>query len=197
MQWGLPTPSPCCQLAADAASRQAGVMAEWVISTDRLTIRPMQVDDAMQWHRVRAAAPFDPVTRSVEESVALITAMQNRAAPDSDGWQQFSLIARDGVYVGDLGVRFSPPWNASCELGFAVDPRLRGNGYASEATGAMVARLFAAGRRRVVAVTDARNRPAQRVLERNWFRQEGRFVESWRDGDAWFDELSYARLARD
>ena len=49
----------------------------------------------------------------------------------------------------------------------------------------------------MVAVTDARNRPAQRVLERNWFRQEGRFVESWRDGDAWFDELSYARLARD
>jgi RimJ/RimL family protein N-acetyltransferase len=61
----------------------------------------------------------------------------------------------------------------------------------------MVARLFKAGRRRVVAVTDARNRPAQRVLERNWFRLEGRFVESWREGDAWYDELSYARLAKD
>ncbi|WP_164155854.1 GNAT family N-acetyltransferase [Sandarakinorhabdus rubra] len=159
-------------------------------------IRPLRVEEARDWHRVRAAAPFDPLDRPVEESIALITAMQTRAAPDSDGWQQFALL-RAGRYVGDLGVRFSPPWNATCELGFAIDPALRGQGLASEATGAMVARLFASGRRRVVAVTDSRNRPAQRVLERNWFRLEGRFVESWRDGDAWFDELSYARLARD
>lgn len=61
----------------------------------------------------------------------------------------------------------------------------------------MVRRLFRNGRRRVVAVADARNRPAQRVLERCWFREEGRFVQSWRDGDAWFDEVSYARLASD
>jgi RimJ/RimL family protein N-acetyltransferase len=172
-------------------------MADWEISTERMAIRPMRVEDAVHWHRIRASAPFDPVNRSVEESIALIAAMQMRAAPDSDGWQQFALIATDGRYVGDLGVRFSPPWNASCELGFAVDPMMRGHGYASEAAGAMVARLFRAGRRRVVAVTDARNRPAQRVLERNWFRLEGRFVESWREGDQWYDELSYARLARD
>jgi RimJ/RimL family protein N-acetyltransferase len=172
-------------------------MADWEISGERLLIRPMLVEDATDWHRVRAAAPFDPLDRSVEESIALITAMQLRAAPDSDGWQQFAVTTHNGRYLGDLGVRFSPPWNATCELGFAIDPALRGRGLASEATGLMVARLFKAGRRRVVAVTDARNRPAQRVLERNWFRLEGRFVESWREGDAWYDELSYARLAKD
>jgi len=172
-------------------------MADWEISSERLMIRPMQVADAVNWHRVRAAAPFDPLARSVEESIALITAMQNRAAPDSDGWQQFAIMAHDGRYMGDLGLRFSPPWNATCEIGFAVDPSLHGRGIASEATGAMIARLFTAGRRRIVAITDSRNRPAQRVLERNWFRLEGRFVESWREGDAWYDELSYARLAKD
>ncbi len=172
-------------------------MADWEISTERLTIRPMRVEDAVHWHRIRASAPFDPVNRSVEESIALITAMQLRASPDSDGWQQFAVLAHDGRYAGDLGVRFSPPWNASCEIGFAIDPMLRGNGYASEAAGAMIERLFRANRRRVVAVTDARNRPAQRVLERNWFRLEGRFVESWREGDQWYDELTYARLARE
>jgi RimJ/RimL family protein N-acetyltransferase len=172
-------------------------MADWEISGERLLIRPMQVADATDWHRVRAAAPFDPLDRSVEESIALITAMQTRAAPDSDGWQQFAVTAHDGRFLGDLGVRFSPPWNATCEIGFAIDPVLRGRGLASEATGLMVARLFKAGRRRIVSVTDARNRPAQRVLERNWFRLEGRFVQSWREGDSWYDELSYARLAKD
>ncbi|MCU0890830.1 MAG: GNAT family N-acetyltransferase [Sandarakinorhabdus sp.] len=172
-------------------------MQDWEITSDRLLIRPMRVDDATNWHRVRAAAPFDPLTRSVEESIALITAMQTRPAPDSDGWQQFAILSREGRYAGDLGLRFSPPWNATCEIGFAVDPALQGRGIASEATGAMVAQLFKAGRRRVVAITDSRNRPAQRVLERNWFRLEGRFVESWREGDAWYDELSFARLAKD
>lgn len=173
-------------------------MADWEISTERLFIRPMLVADAADWHRIRATAPFDPLTRSVEESIALITAMQTRAAPDSDGWQQFAIVGRDGSgMIGDLGIRFSAPWNATAEIGFAVDPRVRGRGLCSEAVEAMVKRLFHRRRRRIVAVTDVRNRPAQRVLERNWFRLEGRFVESWRDGDEWFDELSYARLERD
>lgn len=172
-------------------------MPDWEFSTDRLLVRPMRVEEAADWHRIRAAAPFDPVERSVEESIALIAAMQNRAAPDSDGWQQFSLVDQAGTMVGDLGVRFSPPWNATCEIGFALDPRRLGQGLASEAVAAMVKHLFRQGRRRVVAVTDARNRAAQRVLERCWFRLEGRFVESWREGDNWYDELSYARLAGD
>ncbi len=172
-------------------------MTDWQLSTDRLRIRPMRPEDAPHWHRIRAAAPFDPIDRSVDDSIALITAMQARSAPDADGWQQFALHDGDGVMVGDLGLRFSPPWAATVEIGFAVDPARQAQGLASEAVGAMVAHLFAAGRRRLTAVTDARNRPAQRVLERNWFRLEGRFVESWRDGDAWYDELSYARLAHD
>ncbi len=172
-------------------------MSDWEISSDRLLIRPMRIDEAREWHAIRASAPFDPLTRSVEESMAMIAAMQNRAAPDSDGWQQFSIIAKDGSMLGDLGIRFTPPWNATAEIGFAVDPAQRGKGIGSEAVGAMVRRLFHRGRRRVMAVTDVRNRPAQRVLERNWFRLEGRFVQSWREGNQWFDELSYARLVSD
>lgn len=172
-------------------------MNDWEIATDRLLIRPMLVEESTDWHRIRAAAPYDPIDRSIEESIALIAAMQRRAAPDSDGWQQFALLGKDGAMVGDLGIRFSPPWNATAEIGFALDPRRQGQGLCAEAVEAMVRRLFRNGRRRVVAVTDARNRKAQRVLERCWFREEGRFVESWRDGDSWYDEISYARLASD
>ncbi len=172
-------------------------MADWELSTDRLTIRPMRLGEARTWHAIRASAPYDPLTRTVEESVAMVAAMQNRAAPDSDGWQQFSLLGKDGTMLGDLGIRFTPPWNATAEIGFAVDPAQRGKGLASEAVGAMVRMLFHRGRRRLVSVTDGRNRAAQRVLERNWFRLEGRFIESWREGDQWFDELSFARLVTD
>lgn len=175
----------------------ANEVQPWEFLTERLLIRPMRVGDAEQWHRIRAAAPFDPLDRSLAESVAIVAEMQRRPAIDSDGWQQFALIDGGGHMVGDLGVRFSPPRAAQAEIGFAVAPELQGQGIASEAVSAMVAALFRSGRRRVAAVTDARNRPAQRVLERCWFRLEGRFVESWRDGDDWFDELAYARLAND
>ncbi len=172
-------------------------MADWEFSTERLVIRPMRIAEAREWHVIRASAPYDPVTRSMDESVAMIAAMQQRAAPDSDGWQQFTILGKDGIMLGDLGIRFSPPFNATAEIGFAVDPAQRGKGIGSEAVEAMVRVLFHRDRRRIVAVTDVRNRPAQRVLERNWFRLEGRFVQSWREGDSWFDELSYARLVSD
>jgi RimJ/RimL family protein N-acetyltransferase len=172
-------------------------MPDWVFQTARLRIRPLLPADADAWHAVRAAAPFDPIGRSVADSRAIAVAMQNRAAIDSDGWQQFAITDAAGHFLGDIGVRFSAPRLAQAEIGFAVAPEVQGRGIASEAVAAMVVQLFSHGRRRVSAVTDARNRPAQRVLERSWFRLEGRFVESWPDGDGWFDELAYARLAGD
>lgn len=172
-------------------------MREWLLMSDRLTIRPMRVADAEDWHEIRSAAPFDPLERPVSESIAIISAMQDRAGVDSDGWQQFAILDRADRLVGDLGVRFSAPRLAQAEIGFAIAPDWQGQGLATEALEQMVKALFKAGRRRLAAVTDSRNRPAQRVLERCWFRLEGRFVESWRDGDDWFDELAYARLVHD
>lgn len=172
-------------------------MGLWVLRTDRLVVRPMTVDDALDWHRVRALAPFDPLERSVEHSLMLVEEMQRRPGIDATGCQQFAVCSHGGAYVGDFGIRFSPAHLAQAEIGFAIDPELQGHGLATEAGEALVRRLFRSGRRRLTAVIDVRNRPAQRVLERLWFRQEGRFVESWRDGEDWFDELAYARLASD
>ena len=172
-------------------------MQGWHFSTARLRIRPLLPADAADWHDVRAAAPFDPLTRTPAQTRELAEVMQRRPAIDADGWQQFAITDPLGQFLGDIGVRFSAPRLAQAEIGFAVRPDIQGRGIASEAVPAMVAQLFAQGRRRVAAVTDVRNRAAQRVLERCWFRLEGRFVESWRDGDQWFDELGYARLAGD
>lgn len=172
-------------------------VTQWEMRTERLLIRPMRIEDAENWHQCRAAAPFDPLRRSILETIEAVEEMVQRAAVDSPGWQQFSVLDQGGRFVGDLGIRFSDAAMQQCELGFAIVPALRGQGLASEAADAMVRALFRNGRRRIAAVTDSRNRPAQRVLERLWFRLEGRFVESWRDGDDWFDELAYARLAHD
>ena len=168
----------------------------WVLTTPRLIVRPMSVADADAYHRVRGMMPFDPQNRSLDESRALVATMVTRPAVDAEGWGQFAIVLRaDGAYVGDLGVNFDTPRALQAELGFAVDPVRRGNGFAAEAAAAMVDMLFRSGRTRVTALTDARNVPAQRLLERLRFRREGRFVKSWFDAGAWHDEISYARLA--
>ncbi len=169
---------------------------DWVLETPRLTVRPMRISDADDYHRIRGQMPFDPQSRSLDESRALVAAMVTRPAIDAEGWGQFAIIERSsGVLVGDLGVNFDTPRARQAELGFAIDPVRRRQGLATEAAGAMVEALFRSGRTRVTALTDARNTAAQRLLAQLRFRIEGRFVHSWQDGDAWFDELAYARLA--
>jgi RimJ/RimL family protein N-acetyltransferase len=90
-------------------------------------------------------------------------------------WVQLGVA--DGVsgeLLGDIGVRVSAD-GAEAELGFTLDPRAQGRGLATEAVAAAIALLFEdTAIDRVVAVTDARNHPAIRLLERLGFE---RFAE--------------------
>lgn len=80
------------------------------------------------------------------------------------------LIVRDGVVVGEIGWKGGPDPDGSVEIGYAVAPHYRGNGYA---TGAVIALVALARRRpdvrRVVAETAADNRASRRVLEKAGF----------------------------
>ncbi len=170
-------------------------MPDWVMKTARLTVRPICLADADAYHRIRGQMPYDPQSRSLDESRALIAAMVTRPAIDAQGWGQFAIIEHGGLFIGDLGVNFDTPRADQAEFGFALDPAWRQQGLGREAAGAIVDRLFASGRVRLTALTDARNIAAQRLLAGLRFRLEGRFVKSWQDGGVWYDELGYARLA--
>lgn len=173
-------------------------VADWHLVTHRTLVRPANPGDAAALHRSRGEMPFDPQTRSVADTRALIAAMDHRQAPDSAGWQQFAVLARDGgAFLGDIGVNFDTPRNAQAEIGFAFSAAARGQGFAHEAVAAMIDRLFATGRHRLVAQTDARNQPAQRLLLSLRFRCEAVHLQSWEEAGQWFDELAYARLASD
>lgn len=169
---------------------------DWTFLTARTRIRPAAAGDAEALHASRGQMPFDPQTRTLDDTRALIAEMAGRASPQAPGWQQFTVLAADdGRFLGDIGVNFDIPRPKQAEIGFAFAPAARGHGYATESVGAMVARLFAHGRHRLIAQTDARNLATQRLLERLRFRREGHHVKSWEENGQWFDELAYARLA--
>ena len=167
-----------------------------MVTTARTLVRPAVIADAEALHASRGQMPFDRQTRTLEETRKLIADMDKRPVFDAAGWQQFAVLARDdGRYLGDIGVNFDTPRNRQAEIGFAFAPEARGHGFATEAIGAMVERLFVRGRHRLIAQTDMRNTATQRLLERLRFRREAVHLQSWEEDGRWFDEVGYARLA--
>ena len=169
--------------------------ADTAFATARCRVQPMTVDDAAGVLAIRATMPWDPPTRDLAATVAMIDEVARRELGEA-GWRQFAVL-EDGVLIGDIGVNIGIPSQGQAELGFAFAPAARGHGLAQESVGALVDRLFAAGLHRIAATTDARNLPAQRLLSRLRFRREAHFVASW-PCDApggWSDEFAYARLA--
>lgn len=172
--------------------------ADWELLTERTSVRPVAAGDAAAIHASRSQMPFDPPTRNLVQTRRMIAAMRRRRALDASGWQQFVVRARtSGAFLGDIGINFDEPRRRQAEIGFAFAPEARGHGFAGEAAAALVERLFATGRHRLVAQTDLRNLAAQRLLERLGFRREGLLRQSWEDGGRYYDELIYARLASD
>jgi aminoglycoside 6'-N-acetyltransferase len=82
------------------------------------------------------------------------------------------------------------------EIGFGIpEISAQGKGFAKEAVKILVDYLFAGYPvERIMAFTDAENLPAQRVLEKNGFQQEGRLRRSIFRAGQWCDTLIYGVL---
>ena len=85
----------------------------------------------------------------------------------------------DGCVVGD--VRFEPCEDGRVEIGYAVAPHRRRQGYAVEAAGAVIDWLFAAGVETVIAGCDRRN-----LASINTLRRLGFWLDSTPGGAFWW-----------
>jgi RimJ/RimL family protein N-acetyltransferase len=171
------------------------------IATHRLVLRPFRGDDA----EVLAAYRSDPdVARyqswaapyGVDAARNLIAAQSQLDGPTRGQWIQIA-IERDGQLVGDVAVELSADGLAAT-IGYTVAPAHQGRGLATEAVGAIVARLFdELAVQRVQASLDPRNDASARVVERLGFVHEGTTVASvLHDGD-WTDDARYALTAEE
>ncbi len=83
-------------------------------------------------------------------------------------WIQLAIAdAGDDVLLGDIGLHLREPDGSEAELGITLAGDAQGRGLATEAAEAVVAGLRAhTGVRRLVGITDVRNTPSARLLER-------------------------------
>lgn len=113
-----------------------------------------------------------------------------------DGDDVHLLICDDGEAVGTIGLSgVDPDWGIG-EIGYFVHPDAHGEGYATAAVGLLVDYAFDHRRlEKLHADALAANQASRRVLEKNGFREEGRFREHAHVDGERDDVIRYGLLA--
>jgi RimJ/RimL family protein N-acetyltransferase len=106
-------------------------------------------------------------TMTEAEAVGFVAEMSRAELFVRGEWTQVAIAEADtDVLVGDLGLFLSANAHLA-EIGFTLDPRFTGKGYATAAVREAVRLVFEqTDVQRVIGVTDARNLSSVRVLER-------------------------------
>jgi [ribosomal protein S5]-alanine N-acetyltransferase len=137
----------------------------------RVLLRRLAAADLAAFHAYRQDVDvgryqgWSPMSES--EALAFIAEMSSIPLFQPGEWAQLAIArAEDDSLVGDLGL-FVSASGEEAEVGFTLAPAAQGHGYGSEAVAEAIALLFEeTAVQRVLGVTDARNAPSVRLLER-------------------------------
>lgn len=171
------------------------------VRTERLELRMMRVHDAptlAAYRNVSDIARFQswPMPFTLDDARRMLAEQDSLDDLPTSGWVQIA-IDHAGTVVGDLAIGLDED-SPVAEIGFTIAPDHQGNGFASEAAGALIDALFAATEvHRIVASIDPANLPSMRVLENIGFRYEGTARRSVLVRGEWVDDMRFALLRDD
>jgi RimJ/RimL family protein N-acetyltransferase len=149
------------------------------MSTERLILRPLRVEDADALHPMYSdvdASTYGsrPPTTTWEESRARL----ERSIADPT-WRAWAVTLQgDDTAIGTVACYEKRQGKVS-EIGYVLKRAYWGRGFVTEAVAAMIDLLFAEGQRRVFADTDPDNKASTAVLERLGFTLEARLRAEW------------------
>jgi ribosomal-protein-alanine N-acetyltransferase len=110
--------------------------------------------------------------------------------PSDSKW--FIVEKKDGSRIGFV---YHELKGGQLEIGYALLPSERNRGYGTEAITIIVDYLFLAKPvARIQATADVRNKPSQRILEKNEFKKEGIIRKAGFVRGQWRDEYLYSIL---
>ena len=176
-------------------------MAVLPLQTERLNLRMMRVVDApalAAYRDLAQIARYQSWTMpfTLDAAVQLLEGQAHLDELPTQGLVQIA-IEHDGDVVGDLAVGMDADPHIA-QLGFTLAPAHHGNGFASEAAGALVDALFArTDVHRVVATIDPANVASMRVIEHLGFRYEGTARRAELIRGEWLDDMRFALLRAD
>ena len=191
----------------DMAIDASRLAPDYPIVTERLLLRPLdRPSDVADMHAYRSIeavcryVPFSPGT--LEEMAERFRDPERvRSSIDAEG-QVLSLAIerRDtGAMIGDLVLFWHSVADGHAEIGYVLHPDHAGQGFATEATEALVDLAFQGGLpvHRVSARMDERNPASAAVVRRLGMRHEATYLDGeWFKGE-WTTLLVFGLLARE
>ena len=140
--------------------------------TDRLTLRRFAGDDLERFQAYRC----DPDVGRYQGwsamddagAMAFLREMEAARIGVLNSWFQIAVALRaSNALIGDIGICLDADRAGVAEIGFTIAPSAQRRGLGTEAVAGALAMLFDSGRVGVVeGITDARNVPSIRLLER-------------------------------
>ncbi len=141
----------------------------------RVRLRRLRADDLPAFHAYRSDAEVARFqgwqAMDTAAAAAFIAEMATAPFCPPGAWCQIGIadVSRDGL-LGDIGLHLAAD-SATLEIGYTLARAAQGAGRASEAVRLAVAAVFAhTPARQVRALTDVRNLPSVRLLQRLGFR---------------------------
>ena len=171
-----------------------------LIKSERLLLRPIQMDDADSIFLYRSNAEVNQYQGWIPKTISDVhDFIAHKVSPEINRpgtWVQFAIIKKDDdELIGDIGVHFLDSDDFQVELGCTVNQKYHGKGYATEALKSTINYLFdELGKHRIIASIDSRNQPSIRLIERLGFRKKGLVKEHSELNSEWVNDLVYAML---
>jgi RimJ/RimL family protein N-acetyltransferase len=166
--------------------------------TKRLTIREFGLEDIGDVHKY-ASNPlvtkhmiWGPNTEEETREYIELAIEQQRQVVRQD--YEFAVVLNaTGELIGGCGIHISKSRQA--EIGYCFDPLFWGQGYATEAAGAMISFGFQQlGIHRIYATCRPDNLGSAKVMQKNGMKYEGHLREHlWHRGK-WHDSYQYSLL---
>ncbi len=165
------------------------------LPTPRLLVRALRPDDVAIIHGYRndpAVARYQDWTLPFTLAAAkqLVAEQSDVDRPAAGDWIQMG-VEHAGELIGDLAVGLDRA-GTGATIGYTLRADRWGQGYATEAIGALLDALFERGIERVAATLDPLNVRSARLLERLGFGYEGRAPGAAFVRGSWVDDDRYA-----
>jgi len=173
------------------------------LETPRLILREFADDDATAVHAYAADAEvvrhLDWGPNTPEDTVQFLAmARATRDAVSRTAYHLAIVLQAAGRLVGGCRIEIRSLANESGDVGYVLDRQVWGQGYATEATRALVGFGFESlALHRIWATCDVHNAASARVLEKLGMRQEGYLRHNVRRKGEWRDSYLYAIIEPD
>lgn len=171
------------------------------IHTARLLIRPFQATDLDDLYAIRRVPEvvqylyWDVQTRAETEEALKIKMTMTQLQAEGEGIALAVVQPESNCVIGEVSLFWASEPHQQGEVGFVFHPDYQGQGYASEATKAMLAVGFDDyDFHRIYGRCDARNVGSYKLMERLGMRREAHFIHNEIFKGEWGDEFVYAIL---